>query len=641
MPGTIGKLSREIIRKYDLDKPPFQTPENIPEDTLENAAKEYEEKVKKHLQYTFNRTERVKNLIRTLVNYDEPSDLHYKYVDEAISEDINHLKDEVKHEIRDKLAREIHEAIQDLSSLSESLLEPTEIIPAEAPKQLFRYKRSTPPYDILSFGGMSWLDAIGLEWLNNQTNGDIFSNSYEDAKNQAKKRWENELQKSRDALDSELSKLTCDNDGPSIIVYDIPLEETTGPEFLAAWVNPKKDIPWKLRPVQDLAEHLWKKKVKPEWERQGNPVPAQATGTRHGKNQDIYAKMSKAAGAVTMRGRTRQHPEGKAEPVDIDQDAGELTIDDERYTNAPGILRVVPQTWGIQPKNAGQNKPYQTKLPLSFDPTDGTDVSLAFRVFTDSQACLHPTAAKTVVALHLLAPETGELGTIDLGTLTRWVNQGRSRPGQKRNRKTVRKNLYAIRRLGIPPSLDGDRTHLSHNVQMLEIHPPDSLDKSADVLFGRTRGFQNLVTSLQDAIGAIGRLNGTFIMNADGFMRISGNDSDAARMYLTLCAMWNDHRWNPDSIPWTDLNNLAVLANTLSLPARRYLEGNGGDRTRLSKDRKQTKGTAEKLLEEHKLIGDIEIKKNGHHQKLRILPTDEHRDAWKQIRNHGDRPIDI
>jgi hypothetical protein len=568
-------------------------PEEMPEN-LDPVVAEIEETATNYLATPEGRFKRVVRLIINLWKIGEPASTFRDYAREAAGE-------AVSDEYRDKLARRLYEAVA-----GDKTPRPT-LIDYIGKRQELHGREGF--WTLRESHGMLWLDVVALKWLDEWTDGSAFNGTLEDAREKARNRWQN------------------DHESPGL---------------LGLWTF-DEPIPWKLRPVIIVAEHLWKHDddLEAEWKRQGNPVPAKAKGTRHGENQDVYAKMPKTAGAATMRGRLEYQTGETAEPVDIDQDAGELTIDDERYTNAPGILRVVPQTWGVQPNDADRNKPHQTKLPLSFEPADDTNVSLAFRVFTDSQALLRPTAAKTVVALHLLAPETGELGTIDLGALTRWVNQGRARPGQKRNRETIRENLYTIRQLGIPPSLDGDSAHLSHNVQMLEIHPPDSLDKSADVLFGRTRGFQNLVASLEAASGTLGRLNGTFVMNADGFMRISGNDSDAARMYLTLCAMWNDHRWDPDAIPWTDLNELAVLANTLSLPARRYLAGDGGDRTRLAQDRKQTKGTAAKLLEEHELIGDIETKGDGRHRKLRILPTDEHRDAWERITTHGNRPIDV
>jgi hypothetical protein len=189
----------------------------------------------------------------------------------------------------------------------------------------------------------------------------------------------------------------------------------------------------------------------------------------------------------------------------------------------------------------------------------------------------------------------------------------------------------------VPPNLDGT----GHNIQMFEIHPPDHLDKDAEVVFGHTRGFEKFLSRIENGEEPFGQLRGEFILNADGFMRISGNDSDAARMYLALCAMWNDYGWDPDRLPFRRIDELARRANQLSEQARLVLDEGDGDRNQLRQGRHQTKKAVEKLADEYELVGDLEIKGSEGSRELKIRPNDRHREAWAHLRGHPDGRIDL
>lgn len=527
------------------------------------------------------RYRRVVRLLIGLSCYTEPEGVLYRYVDDILAAE---GMERVGDEYRDKLARLLFRTSRrllehvDAKNTGESL------------------------GDLRGADGMLWLDAAAIDWLEAE-GWDGWSTGPEGGRNAARTRWDN-------------------NDGA---------------ELLALWVDPDEPIPWKLRPLETLGRYLWRHEVKPEWDRLTKATPARVQGLRHGQDQDLFGKFEKAVAATTARGRLERAGAGEIEAVDINE-TGDFTIDGERYSDAPGVLRVIPQTLGVTPTDFENLHPYQVQLPLSLD---GSRVSLALRVYADSQVILRPTAAKLLVALHLLAPSSGELGTVPIGALTEWLNKGRARPGRKRNREQVRDNAYAIRGLGIPTRIEGADDALSHNVQMLEVHPPESTDKNAEIKFGRTRGFHSLIQSLKNAADPWKKLNGAFVMNADGFMRISGQDSDAARMYLTLCAFWNDRRWDPDRMAFLSLHELAILANTLSMPARKYLDGEGGNAPRLRKDRSKTEKAVAKLVEEYRLVGELEAKGSGRHRELRILPTEEHREAWNRIRSNPPETFPI
>ena len=391
-----------------------------------------------------------------------------------------------------------------------------------------------------------------------------------------------------------------------------------------------------FRSVHVLTRAIWKDRVREDWKRQQKTQPAAAKGVRHGDQDDMYAKTPKAVAAVQQAGEANPPGEGDRRVIDDLESSSELTvIDDEGYSSAPAMLQLVAQQWGLTTNNAPD--PHEVQMPLGFDSED-EHASLALRTYTDSQTMLKPTAAKLLVGMQLLAPRNGGLCEIELGTLTEWVNQGKSRPKHKAEREKVWKNARAIRQLEVPEPEDG-RINLSHHVQMLEVHPSSTLAPEATVVFGRTRGFQQVLEEFRRAEGPYGSLNGSFVMNADGFMRINGNDSDAARMYLTLCTLFNDRGWDPARIDWQNLEKMAMLANTLSVPAQNYLRNQGGDGNQLRNDRSATEAAIEKL-EEYGLIANLEARGRGHDREVHIIPTEEHREAWRRIQQERDRRLE-
>jgi hypothetical protein len=384
--------------------------------------------------------------------------------------------------------------------------------------------------------------------------------------------------------------------------------------------------PTYVEPIIWAIEHHWYTELKPVWRRKQNRKPAGANGVRH--DADIYAKAPKATAAVQTRG-----PNGEATHVLEDVDNSLTQIEGETYSDAPKVVQYVAQRWGLSAGNPPD--PHEVQMPLAFDEPEDDSIPLALRSYNDSQSMLKPTVAKLLVGMQLLAPRDGALCEIELGTLTEWVNQGKARPGQKRERKKVRENIRAIRQLEVP-TIDGGTLNLSHHVQMFEVHPPSSLDQDATVIFGRTRGFQQVLQGFETAGGTYQRLNGHFVMNADGFMRISGDEPNVARMYLTICSLINDQRWSGSS--WTNLTKLSQLAHTLSVPAQKYLAGSGGNGNALRSDRSDTEAMIrQKLVGEYGLIDHLETRGRGRDREIKIEPTEAHEEAWERIREERDQ----
>ena len=360
--------------------------------------------------------------------------------------------------------------------------------------------------------------------------------------------------------------------------------------------------------------------------------PAAMQGVRYGDRQDAFAKLEKSTGALTTKGRVTQQSTGETKPVDVDA-ASDLKIDGEDFWDAPGVLRMIPQQWGVAAQQSCSGAS-ATQLPLAIDPSDGA--SVAFRLFADSQVQLTPKAAKITVGLHLLSPRRG-LGSVKLGALSKFINQGRSRPARKREREKVQKNLLAVRVLGVPENLDGTGA----NIPMFQIQVPESLEKDAEVVFGYTPLYERFLDRIASDTGALGKLNGQFIMNADGFMRISGNDSDAARMYLALCSMWNDANWSPDRVPFRSVDWLACRANQLSEQARRALEGENSNTDQLRQGRHATKKSVEKLIDEYDLADTLEVRGTSGNRELKILPNERHQSVYRHVRSNRDQRIPI
>lgn len=539
----------------------------------------------------------------------DPTPEHRRYADYALERDDSpDSPEDIPDRFRDQLARRIGEAFQSYTDCERDFLDQycTEDedghprIKPEYQEHFGGAKLSVTlgmhpwPTDFDIANGMLWKDKVGIDWLAEQTDGDGLAGTLDDAYNQARERWQ---------------------------------QHHDSRELFGFWFDLDARIPMYVQPFATVSRWLWLNEVKPEIARRQNKQRATLQGVQYGN--DTFAKIDKTMGAVSTKGKLSHQRDGDTQPVDV-EDASDLEIDDERFTNAPGVLRMIPQQWGIAHDELPE--PSALQLPLMVDPEDGA--SVAFRMFADSQVQLTAKAAKIAVGLHLLSPQSGGLGSVELGELTKWIHQGLSKPGRKRNRRAVRDNLIGVRSLGVPSNLDGT----GRNIQIFEIHPLDSLEPDAEVVFGHTRGFEQFLHEIQTTDGPLRSLNGWFLLNADGFMRISGNDSDAARMYLTLCALWNDHNWDPDRIPFRSIDELARRANQLSEQARLALSGEGTNRDQLRQGRHQTRKVLEKLIDEHGLVATLDEKGQ---RKVKILPNERHREAWAHLRSNRDQKIGL
>jgi len=409
--------------------------------------------------------------------------------------------------------------------------------------------------------------------------------------------------------------------------------EIDGTGLLSAIFDSEADVPARLRPMEVVAEYLWDTEVG----RKHELVEAQADGVRHGERQDMFAKADKTIGAFQTRGPVRHAGGDKVKRVDLDNADPLTEVDDQRYSTASPLLCAVTQRWGISHTDTSPD-PHNIQLPLAFH--RDSESSLPFRVYADSQVHLRPTAAKLLVGLHLLAPKTGGLAGIELGELTGWIYQGRGTcPHRKSNREDVCKNARQISNLEVP-DFGEDGIILSHHIEMFETWVPKQPSMEAQLVFGRTKGFQQYIQSLANQSSPISALNGRFVMNADGFMRISGNDSDAARVYLTLCSYFNDQRWDRDRMGWQEVEHIARIASTLSEPARLALEEEGGNGNRLRQDRSETESIiVDKLADEYELVDVDDVRGRGHDREIRVLPNDAHREAYERISNGRDRQL--
>lgn len=201
-----------------------------PEETSDNfdqAVAELEETATNYLATPEGRFKRVVRLIVNLWGIGEPASTFRDYAREAAGE-------AVSDEYRDKLARRLYEAVAGDKTPRWTLID-----------HIGKRQESHGSEDFWTLresDGMLWLDAVALEWLDEWTDGNAFNGTLEDAREKARNRWQNDQE---------------------------------SPGLLGLWTF-DEPIPWKLRPVTIVAEHLWKHEddLEAEWKRIRKNRPA-------------------------------------------------------------------------------------------------------------------------------------------------------------------------------------------------------------------------------------------------------------------------------------------------------------------------------------------------------------------------------
>jgi hypothetical protein len=182
---------------------------------------------------------RINALRAGLEDPDEPSGPYYTYVDQVVPEGVS-------DEFRDKLARRLFEAWDDLEDRIDEKL--STFNEGELVKRT-NARCDLPGFEIIweaentiwPDDSMYWADQVALEWLAKWTDLiDDLESSFE----KARQRWSNW------------------RDGGNIR------------HLFALWADPGTPIPLHLWPVKKVAEHLWERKIRPQWERLRDNRPA-------------------------------------------------------------------------------------------------------------------------------------------------------------------------------------------------------------------------------------------------------------------------------------------------------------------------------------------------------------------------------
>lgn len=185
----------------------------------------------------------VARLIANLFAYSDPGGVYWRYVDEV-------LPDDVGNEYRDKLARELVEAVGRLAEhIAEHAGEP------EPPEFATDVINIVKGLTYTAAGGMMALDAALIDWL--EAEGFGFSRSADDTRERARERWDN-YQRNSDCV-----------------------------ELLENWLNPAEQITWQLQPIWLISQHIWENKLHKLWERSRNSIAAVTS--------QVYANMERVS----------------------------------------------------------------------------------------------------------------------------------------------------------------------------------------------------------------------------------------------------------------------------------------------------------------------------------------------------------
>ena len=471
--------------------------------------------------------------------------------------------DDVPDEYRDKLARYLFEAVQRLEHRIQNSIDK---LPDDYEGPI-----------TWSEDGMLWLDAVAIDWLEAE-GWDGWPSAPDDARGVARERWSR-----RKSGGIE------------------------GHELLELWA-PGDDIPTFLQPIELVCEHLWQTEVRPEME-----APTLSESLRVVRQAgDCYAKAPKPGGSISWA---------------LDGPGNIVQVDDDQYTDAPGIVRYVPRSVPVMPKG---RRPNQQILDAGlYD--DDEEIPLAVRTVGDVNAVLGTIEAKLALCMLI----TGERGMVadELRNLTKHLNPSKSRI-QGRDDKRTAKALRRVRRLGVVLPDDTD-------IQLFSVQAPATdVRKDMEVSWGYTPHFRKLLDQLGEMPAPVGSLNGEFLLNYSAVMAFTGNEGVPLRHYVTAAAMWNDAndpatgKFSIDQLPRFDRESWAAKTNTLSQSAVDYLtEGSkSGSRADASRARRRALETLEDL-EERGLI-----RLEGDRDDFRVVPTDDYLEAYDKWRAAGPRP---
>ena len=528
----------------------------------ERALPELERLAKKYLSAPHDRAAHVGRLLGNLFCYKNPEGLFYRYVDGALEDE----EGEVDNEYRDRLARMLFDAVGNLGALL------ADHIPDLDEDDPFASMGQIAEQD-----GMLWLDAVAIEWL--ETEGwSGWGTDPSGARELARGRWE----KSRG-----------------------------GPELLRLWVDPDEAMPWRLIPVAWLCEHLWENRLRVERELQENAAGINKRLSIVTHRGAEYTKAPKSSGTISWA---------------LDGQGNVVEIENNEYTEAPGIVRYVPRSSPIMPKGS---RPSQQTFPAAL--FDDEEIPLAVRTVNDTDAVLGPIEAK----LALLMLVTAERGMVrdELGSVVAQLNHAKSRI-RSRDYELTAKALRRVRRLGLvlPDGTD---------IQLFSVQAPaTSIRKDMEVSWCYTQHFRKLTQDLRKKNSPLRTLNGQFLINLTATMAFNGNEGTQLRAYINSTAMWNDAndpatgKFSADQLPRFSRDDWAAKTNALSQGAVDYLAENrsGGNRHKASRDRKRVEQTLE-ALEKKGLL-----KVEGDTDDFQILPPNEYLEAYEKFRKGGGRP---
>jgi hypothetical protein len=385
------------------------------------------------------------------------------------------------------------------------------------------------------------------------------------------------------------------------------------------WVSDTAEERWKFwldiknpagnRWSEVLAAVLWNAKVKAEYEIDSRkPRPYQITTVRESGGE--YVKMPKSVHGINWA-------------------LGGAGVIDGGYVAAPNVVRYVSRSAGLLP--AGR-RPHQQQLDIEI----GANDTFVLSAVCDAQYLLTPNSAKLLL-FFMVTAKPNDLVEGTLGELAQALNPSKRRI-QARDRAVVSRAAHALDTIRVVFN-DNTGTRL-----FIIGSPYDTEDTSADQTVSWR--YNPIFTRAAEAHG-LGVFKGEFVLNFDGALELTGNESALLRHYIFAAGSWNDakrpntNQFDAKYLPAYTIKEWAMRTNTLSLQAAQYLEEEDRGtrkklRRKLSRDKLKTKENLEKLQDNH---GLIKIEKSGR-DKLKVLPPDECLDAFAAFRRGGGRPSD-
>jgi len=450
----------------------------------------------------------------------DPHPGHHQYADDVLDEDVS-------DQWLNRLARRTANAVQKLTEILRQTYDIEGYLHDHDRRGDIGPGEGDPSRSI---DGLLWLDHIGLEWMDEVSNGAI---------------WGDLLETERSDL--EQARRDC------LVRYKDKNEEVFGEDLLVFWFNEDETVPNQLRPVNKVAEWIWQEEIRSEWEREQGAeqynVPAVPNGG------DDYTKVPKVGSAIdwTFDG-----------PGDV---GGTVEVNNNRYADAPDVIPYLPRAKGVMPEN---ERPSQQTFGAGFQ----DELPFAVRAVNDTQAVLGATEAKLTLFL-LVTANQGRYVVGEFGDLIDEVHKGVSRVKPRHREKTA-KALRHLRSLVIILSDDTDIPIFSIRAP---IHPGDT-DPTQTIKWSYS---PNLLDELREG-GELSQFRGGFLINFDAVMRFNGNQTHELRHYVAACSMWNDASppgqdgFSRDYLISWDRETWGARANVLSKSTIDYLLENQSDR---------------------------------------------------------------